>query len=651
MPNGEDKKLNFVAKVYDPVTKTYRPIYIAPDATNAIQGDVYLTDIVDDTKNAQDGMTAITPAGVKKEIDRLNRVIESSNPYLNATVGSTIKPIYLDSGTFKEIIGLDGSMITSGTISLERLPQGALERLVTVENKEGRLALTRDRIQTGDVVQQLDTKVMYVVVDDTKLDQEEGYVEFAAGLATKALEADHAGVSDKLGIVDVGDSSHPFYLEKGVPRPITKVANAVVADQLGTTTVGDEKHPIYIRDGIATQISKVANAEVSDKLGTANIGSAIIPIFLANGVATASTASVGNANDPMRLVDGTLTTITKVNASNRADRLVTNLAANEQDLNNYFGDDYYNRTFYAGGGNSVANKPAGVGAFGLLVVRIAAGWTLQILQDQNTDDYYIRRGNNVVTGWNAWRKGATVAAKLGEANVGDATHPIYLNGGTPTRIDKVANAVVSDKLTTGTIGDTTHGVYINAGVATKVDKVANAAVSDKLTTNTVGGPNKGIYLNAGVPTPCSGGAGGMNVAGTELSSSATVSDNTASTGKLIQVATSTSNTDIASKEFDIPFGLYSVIVRAKCTQSSGSNSLFSIVAYAGGTQLSKVTVKESDFSASNTWVSLGVGVDYKGTVGQKLKITLRRDTYSGSGVLSIDYISVIAAPVAINALT
>lgn len=82
------------------------------------------------------------------------------------------------------IPNLDASKITTGTIDIDRLPQGALERLVKVADQAARYALTASDVQLGDTVQQLDTGVMYVVTDVTKLDSADGYTEYTAGSAT-----------------------------------------------------------------------------------------------------------------------------------------------------------------------------------------------------------------------------------------------------------------------------------------------------------------------------------------------------------------------------------------------------------------------------------------------------------------------------------
>ena len=75
-PNDESMKLNFVAKVYDPVAKDYRPVYIAPDATDKVRGDVYLSDAVDSDSDAATGVVAASPKAVKTVQDNANNKLD-----------------------------------------------------------------------------------------------------------------------------------------------------------------------------------------------------------------------------------------------------------------------------------------------------------------------------------------------------------------------------------------------------------------------------------------------------------------------------------------------------------------------------------------------------------------------------------------------
>ena len=82
-----------------------------------------------------------------------------------------------------DITAISASKIT-GVIDISHIPQGALERVVTVEDDDARKALTTSQVQKGDVVHVTSTGLMYFVVDDTKLAQDAGYQQFTAGQAT-----------------------------------------------------------------------------------------------------------------------------------------------------------------------------------------------------------------------------------------------------------------------------------------------------------------------------------------------------------------------------------------------------------------------------------------------------------------------------------
>lgn len=111
MPNGEDKKLNFIPKVLDPVTKTYRPIYIAPDATDKVQGDVFLTDEVNDDLDAATGMTAVTPKALSKFAETVTanvKLVTTENDGLIAKLPGQDNLYFNGLGLWEKIKGIGG---------------------------------------------------------------------------------------------------------------------------------------------------------------------------------------------------------------------------------------------------------------------------------------------------------------------------------------------------------------------------------------------------------------------------------------------------------------------------------------------------------------------------------------------------------------
>lgn len=120
MPNGEDKRLGFVAKVRDK-TGVFKPIYIAPDATDSVQGDVKLSDATNSTLGAANGMTAATPAAVKAVQDNANNKLDKTTGS-DQTVASAVtfnNGITVPSGKF--FIGsLQGNADTATTLKTPR---------------------------------------------------------------------------------------------------------------------------------------------------------------------------------------------------------------------------------------------------------------------------------------------------------------------------------------------------------------------------------------------------------------------------------------------------------------------------------------------------------------------------------------------------
>lgn len=308
MPNGADKKLNFVAKVWDEVAQAYRPIYIAPDATNAVQGDVKLSDATDSTLDAANGMTAATPKAVKSVQDNANNKLDKVSGtdqtvaskvtfqneqtfskgavipdgyYLtgdvqgNASTATTLetsRSISVKSGNATagsanfngganitiNVPQLDATTLT-GMVPIASIPQGALERLVKVANQTARFALTTGDVQLGDSVLQTDTGVMYIVVDTNELDNAAGYQEYKA---STAMSVPWTGVQDKPESYPPSTHQHPFTQITGT------IAQSQIADgSIGAGKVGFNYAGSANQGGAATSAVKLSTARTISLTG------------------------------------------------------------------------------------------------------------------------------------------------------------------------------------------------------------------------------------------------------------------------------------------------------------------------------------------------------------------------------------------------
>ena len=157
---------------------------------------------------------------------------QSTNATANITVPTAVSELTNDSGYLTSSSNLDASKLTSGTVDIARLPQGALERLVKVANEAARYALTTADVQLGDTVQQLDTGIMYIVTDADHLDSAAGYTEYTAGTAASVP---WSGVTGKPTFAAVATSGAYSDLT-GTPT-IPTVNNGTLTIQKNGTTV------------------------------------------------------------------------------------------------------------------------------------------------------------------------------------------------------------------------------------------------------------------------------------------------------------------------------------------------------------------------------------------------------------------------------
>lgn len=131
----------------------------------------------------------------------------------------------------------DASAITSGTISIDRLPHGALERCVVVADDTARFALTTSSVQTGDTVKVSGTGKMYFVVDDSNLSTEAGYEVYTAGSATSVP---WSGITGKPSTFTPSDHTQAISTITGLQAALDgKAANT---DMTGATSSAAGTH-------------------------------------------------------------------------------------------------------------------------------------------------------------------------------------------------------------------------------------------------------------------------------------------------------------------------------------------------------------------------------------------------------------------------
>lgn len=172
------------------------------------------------------------------------------------------------------LANFDASKIASGTISIDRLPKAALERLVVAADDTARFALTTATAQSGDTVKVTSTGKMYLIKDESKLNSEDGYEPYTASQA----------------------SSVPWSGVTGKPStftPPTSSATVLGGIKVGYTTSGKNYKVQLDSSGNAyvnvpwTDNNTTYNEATADTLGLVKIGYASngknYAVLLANG--------------------------------------------------------------------------------------------------------------------------------------------------------------------------------------------------------------------------------------------------------------------------------------------------------------------------------------------------------------------------------
>lgn len=156
--------------------------------------------------------------------------------------------------------------------------------------------------------------------------------------------------------------------------------------------------------------------------------------------------------------------------------------------------------------------------------------------------------------------------------------------------------------------------------------------------------NKGLKELVGTPTRENLLKTLCMIGGTELSTSATVTDASA---EYSIISNSTSSTgDIFSKTVTIPKGLYSVLIRAKVSDTTSEENIFKMIITDGTTTTTKY-IRPSMFKTADTYTTLGTVVE---STSGTLTVALSVSTVLTDQTVCVDYLLVTPTMIGITSI-
>lgn len=212
-----------------------------------------------------------------------------------AWTGVTGKPSTFTPSAHKH----DDSTITSlnasklfGTIDIARLPHGALERCVIVTDDDARFKLTTADVQLGDTVKVDKTKTMYFVINESKLNSEEGYSVYTAGTATSVP---WSGVTEKPSSYPPASHNHDerYYTETEMNSKLAEKATKVHTHTKSEVGLGNVDNTADATKSVKYAIS--AGSASSAAALTSNAGSSTQPVYFSGGKPVACSYTLGKS--------------------------------------------------------------------------------------------------------------------------------------------------------------------------------------------------------------------------------------------------------------------------------------------------------------------------------------------------------------------
>lgn len=434
-----------------------------------------------------------------------------------------------------------------GTIDIARLPHGALERLVIVEDDTARFKLTTANIQLGDTVKVTKTEKMYYVVDESKLSSEAGYSVYTAGTATSVP---WSGVTEKPSSYPPASHNHDerYYTETEMNSKLAEKATKVHTHTKSEVGLGNVDNTADATKSVKYAIS--AGSASSAAALTSNAGSSTQPVYFSGGKPVACSYTLGK--------------------SVPADALFT--------------DHTY--------GNMKGATSSSAGSAGL-VPAPNIGEQLKFLRADGA--WVIPTNTTYSVGTSSYLGITKLYTETGSATDGTMTQNAIttaLNGKSPT------------SHTHNYAGSSSSGGAANSAI--KLNTSRNITIGNS-TKSFDGTTNLSWSLNEiGIPTKSDIAACAVMYGGTTLSSSATVTDSAAQY-KVISRSTGSTG-DIFTKSVTLPKGLYSVMIRMKVSTISSSSNVFKLTIIDGSTTTTKY-IKPNMFKAEDSYTTLGTAVE------------------------------------------
>ena len=220
----------------------------ATEVTTDAEGNVIVTSQDTIYQHPTSGVEAGTYKSVT--VDANGHVTAGSNPTTLAEYGITDAANKQHSHTSDDIVSLDASKLT-GMVDIARLPKGALERVIVVENDAARFALTADEAQNGDTIKVNDTGLMYFVVDETQLATEAGYAEYTAGAATTVP---WSGITDKPVSYNPSAHNHEMSEVNGLETALAGKATAEQGAKADTAVQSVKLDGVELKNGVNVEL-------------------------------------------------------------------------------------------------------------------------------------------------------------------------------------------------------------------------------------------------------------------------------------------------------------------------------------------------------------------------------------------------------------